>query len=295
MAVKDFGRDALMVSVHDAMGGNGKLFFVATLAAILAQGSRRAVENNLSVAAIDVCVVEMSLNSSNYNSIAGAVRPHAGDLMKSGKKITVESVREHLVYNEINGYHTLVVPDLGDAGLSPKFYRKVLSVLRTMFDVVMISVESGENNFPLQTLALEASHISLLVTSLRKNQLESAGKWIEGLRGRTKKSARWFDHRNIHLIVNCVEADDFPSDDISVFDLVEESLPGIPVMDFIPSYAYDGVVETRAGVEFDFHTENMTYPRLHKLGVWFAKKVGNGDQVLSAPKNMKEFITEEGT
>lgn len=293
MTVKDYDRDALVVSVCEAMPGNGKLFFVATLAAVLAQGSRKAMENYLSVDAIDVCLVEMAFDSSNLIPIVGAVHPNADDLVKSGRKITEKSIRANLVYNEELGYHTLLAPFNDAKGVSPKFYRHVLSVLRRMFDVVIVSVGSRENNLPLRDVALEASHISLLLTSLDQQQLEAAGKWVDDVTAPGKKRAGTFDRRDIHVVVHRAEIYDKDILPVEleqltvrrICDMVEEYLPGVPVTGIFITADYDGIIEVRgSGAEFKIHTERMDYPAFHNLGAALAKKVG---RVLAVPADME--------
>ena len=298
MTVKNYKRNALMVSVHDAMGGNGRLFFAATLAAILVQGSQRAVKNYLSVDKIDVCFVEIASQGSNCISIAGAAHPHAGELSDSGVKINAKSVQKYLIYNEVNGYHTLLAPVRDGISLPPKFYREVLSVLRKMFDVVIVGVESSEIDSPLRDVAMEAAHLSLLVTSVDREQLERAGKWVDEVTSLPgKKRARKFSRDDIRVIVNRADMYDRSFIPIEpeqltvdqVCDVVEEYLPGVAIMDVIPLYAYDGIIEVHgAGAEFTFHTDKMMYSIFHKLGNRFATMIY---RELAPPVGMDEFLT----
>ncbi|MBC9704843.1 MAG: hypothetical protein H9W81_07685 [Enterococcus sp.] len=264
MTVKDYDRDALVVSISDVQPGAGKLVMTLALAAVLAQCSREAMRTYQSIDAIDVCLVEVKGRSSDFMETLHVTSPTAADLARSGQKITKNSVRKHLVYNDELGFHTFLAPAQdGDAeGMTPEFYRDVVTVLREMFDVVILDTATGPREEPYLQMALQESDHTLLVASLW--MVDDTREWVQ----------KWGVDTADVLITRC---------DRNSWDEVKAPLAGVSFAGFFPPHVLDGALETDDRGNLMIDTSKMEYPGLFQLGSFYAEQVG---RVLARPATL---------
>ena len=133
--------EPLVLCVYSPKGGVGKTSISVNMAARLAYTTR-----------LQVCIVDLDIAFGNVGTRLGLYNPTVRELLNESH-IDGESLARNLVYDRRSGLFALLAPLRPETGtnrrkFSPAAYKKILSLLKERFDVVLLDcpVESARSS-----------------------------------------------------------------------------------------------------------------------------------------------------
>lgn|GEM_PF-3299308 len=190
--------EPLTICVYSPKGGVGKTSISVNLAARLAYTTR-----------LQVCIVDLDIAFGNVGTRLGLYNPTVRELLNESH-IDGESIARNLVYDRRSGLFALLAPLRPETGtnrrkFSPAAYKKILSLLRERFDVVILDCPVELRDPLVSGFALtEASQVVMVVNNEQATLLD-ARRAVEAM-CRPKDSQRLpglgIDPRNVGLVVN---------------------------------------------------------------------------------------------
>jgi len=199
----DTSRDGLVVTVTSSKGGSGKSSVAILLATQLAQSSKKAYEAGEAERPLDICVVDLDTFDGQLGFVLGHMTPTALNIALSENILDASLVKSNLVYNERMGVHALLAPVRGATAryTDPPFYQKVIRILRTMFDVVILDTSVQHYDDLIKTVALPEADAILLVTTLDIKSVKGLARWMDVAR-KPLPQGHGVDPSKIGIVVN---------------------------------------------------------------------------------------------
>lgn len=200
----DTSRNGLVTTVTSSKGGSGKSSVAVLLATQLAQSSKKAFDAGMTDRPLDICVVDLDTFDGQLGFVLGHMTPTALNIALSESILDAELVKTNLVYNERMGIHALLAPVRGATAryTDPPFYQKVIRILRTMFDVVILDTSVQHYDELIKTVALPEADAILLVTTLDIKSVKGLARWMDVARKPVLQGGHGVDHSKIGIVVN---------------------------------------------------------------------------------------------
>lgn len=178
---------------------------------------------------LKVCVVDLDVFDGQLGFLLGVNGPTSLDIALSGETLDAELVFKNLVYSPRMGFHALLTPVNGITGLNTGsvFYRKVINILRTLFDVVILDISSQQQTEAINRVALADSDAILLTTTLSIGSLNSTERWVERISEENKESGYNVDTKKVGVVIN----QSYKTPDVNP---LENFLPKVPKIVAIP-------------------------------------------------------------
>lgn len=157
---------------------------------------------------LKICIVETGWSD---NKLSHLLFPHKKDKttvlnLFLEEELTTESLIKHLVYDDGLGIHTLLgaVRKIDQRYISPIFYKKVISLLKGMFDLVILDVsdQQQDEEAKLWEMIFENADKTLLVTDLEPASLEGMEGWVNTARNGEAFGGYSVDPSKINIVVN---------------------------------------------------------------------------------------------
>ncbi len=190
--------EPLTICVYSPKGGVGKTSISVNLAARLAYTTR-----------LQVCIVDLDIAFGNVGTRLGLYNPTVRELLNESH-IDGESIARNLVYDRRSGLFALLAPLRPETGtnrrkFSPAAYKKILSILRERFDVVLLDCPVELRDPLVSGFALtEASRVVMVVNNEQATLLD-ARRAVEAM-CRPKDSQRLpglgIDPSTVGMVVN---------------------------------------------------------------------------------------------
>lgn len=190
--------EPLTICVYSPKGGVGKTSISVNLAARLAYTTR-----------LQVCIVDLDIAFGNVGTRLGLYNPTVRELLNESH-IDGESIARNLVYDRRSGLFALLAPLRPETGtnrrkFSPAAYKKILSLLRERFDVVLLDCPVELRDPLVSGFALtEASQVVMVVNNEQATLLD-ARRAVEAM-CRPKDSQRLpglgIDPSKVGMVVN---------------------------------------------------------------------------------------------
>lgn len=190
--------EPLVLCVYSPKGGVGKTSISVNLAARLAYTTR-----------LQVCIVDLDIAFGNVGTRLGLYNPTVRELLNE-PHIDGESLARNLVYDRRSGLFALLAPLRPETGVnrrkfSPAAYKKILSLLKERFDVVILDCPVELRDPLVSGFALpEAGKVCMVVNNEQATLLD-ARRAVEAM-CRPKDSQRLpglgIDPTNVGMVVN---------------------------------------------------------------------------------------------
>ncbi|MFN8016393.1 MAG: AAA family ATPase [Acidimicrobiia bacterium] len=190
--------EPLVVCVYSPKGGVGKTSISVNLAARLAYTTR-----------LQVCIVDLDIAFGNVGTRLGLYNPTVRELLNESH-IDGESLARNLVYDRRSGLFALLAPLRPETGtnrrkFSPAAYKKILSLLKERFDVVLLDCPVELRDPLVSGFALPEAGEVVMVVNNEQATLLDARRAVEAM-CRPKDSQRLpglgIDPNNVGMVVN---------------------------------------------------------------------------------------------
>lgn len=202
MSILSLDKDGIVVSVTSARGRSRKTTFSLLLATVLAKSSAKAVEKGLNKRSLDVCVLDMDLLELDMGFLIDQMNPNVLNIALSGSVFDAKLVKDNLIYQEAMGIHAMLGPVDADVHyLTPAFYQKLIGILRTMFDVVIIGTSPNIHDDFVQT-AIRESDAVLIITNPDIKSIKALARWINIAGTPLEDGDGGIDKTKIGIVVN---------------------------------------------------------------------------------------------
>lgn len=200
----DTSHNGIVITVTSALGGTGKSTVSSLLAAQFSKSSGKAVAEGKMERPLKVCVVDLDIFDGQLGFLLGVDGPTSLDIALSGETLDAELVFNNLVYSSRMDFHALLTPINGITGLNTGsvFYRKVINILRTLFDVIILDVSYQEQTNAINRMALSNSDAILLTTTLSLGSLKSTQQWIDTVSAKDEDLGYDIDMRKVGVVIN---------------------------------------------------------------------------------------------
>lgn len=201
---RDNNKNGLVITCTSPKGGSGKTTVGLLLATTIAQASQKAVEKGLTDKALSVCIIDIDVFDGQIGFVLGQRTPTALNIAVAESIIDAELVYNNLVYNERMGVHALLAPVRGLTAkiTTPKFYRNVVRILKTMFDVIIIDTSVQHYDDHIKMVALPEADAILLVTTLDVKSVMGLGRWMQVATAPREQGGHGADKHKMGVVVN---------------------------------------------------------------------------------------------
>lgn len=197
-------RMGLVTTVTSSKGGSGKSTVAVLLATQLAHSSRIAYEQGKIDRPLDICIVDLDTFDGQLGFVLGHMTPTALNIALSDSILDANLVKNNLVYNERMGIHALLAPVRGATAryTDPTFYSKVIKILKTMFDVVILDTSVQHYDDLIKTVALPLADAILLVTTLDIKSVKGLARWMDVASKPLEDGGHGVDRSKVGIVVN---------------------------------------------------------------------------------------------
>lgn len=231
-----------IIAVTSPRGGMGKTTMSSLLASQIVKSSETSYHEGTMERPLKVCVVDLDIVSPQQGIILDIKGPGALQLSLAGE-LTSELIRDTLAYSPELGYKALLGSFVGFGEMTEvkvvEMYRKTLSILRTMFDVIIVDTSSYPAGDLNQKIFEDADAI-LLATTTGITQFVSMRHWINNTLELRAKGEWDIDIHKVYLVINQVHSE-LPIDEprLKRANLGMPVLASIPVDPFVFQKFYD--------------------------------------------------------
>ncbi len=190
--------EPLVLCVYSPKGGVGKTSISVNLAARLAYTTR-----------LQVCIVDLDIAFGNVGTRLGLYNPTVRELLNEAH-LDSESLARNLVYDRRSGLFALLAPLRPETGtnrrkFSPITYKKILSLLKERFDVVILDCPVELRDPLVSGFALTQAGKIIMVVNNEQATLLDARRALEAM-CRPKDSQRLpglgLDPTTVGMVVN---------------------------------------------------------------------------------------------
>lgn len=200
----DTSHNGIVVTVTSSKGGSGKSTVASLLAAQVSKSSQKAYEEGKMERPLKVCLVDLDIFDGQLGFLLGMTKPTSLNIALSKDIFGPELVYNNLVYSSRMGFHALLAPMRGVTAFNTdaEFYRKVINLLRTMFDLVILDTSVQHYDALISNVALPDSDVVLLVTTLDIKSIAGMKRWIDTARTPVEKQGHGISMKKVGIVVN---------------------------------------------------------------------------------------------
>lgn len=200
----DTSHNGVVMTVTSSKGGSGKSTVASLLAAQIAKSSQKAAEQGAMVRPLKVCLIDLDVFDGQLGFLLGATKPTALNIALSTDLFGPELIQNNLIYSERMGFHALLAPMRGITAMhtDADFYAKVISILRTMFDVIILDTSVQHYDSLIKRVALPIADIVLFVTTLDIKSISGMSRWINTARTPADKGGHGINIKKVGIVVN---------------------------------------------------------------------------------------------
>ncbi len=190
--------EPLVLCVYSPKGGVGKTSISVNMAARLAYTTR-----------LQVCIVDLDIAFGNVGTRLGLYNPTVRELLNESH-IDGESIARNLVYDRRSGLFALLAPLRPETGtnrrkFSPAAYKKILTLLKERFDVIILDCPVELRDPLVSGFALTEAGQVVMVVNNEQATLLDARRALEAM-CRPKDSQRLpglgLDPTTVGMVVN---------------------------------------------------------------------------------------------
>lgn len=227
----DTSHTGRVVTVTSSKGGSGKSTVASLLAAQVAKSSQKAFEEGKMVRPLKVCLVDLDIFDGQLGFLLGVTKPTSLNIALSNDIFGPELIWNNLIHSSRMGFHALLAPMRGVTAMNtgPDFYRKVINILRTMFDLIILDTSVQHYDDLIKRVALPDADVILLVTTLDIKSIAGMKRWIDTARTPLEKQGHGISMKKVGIVVNQ------SSNDVSMDEeKLTSAATGVPKLIAIP-------------------------------------------------------------
>lgn len=200
----DTSKNGMVITCTSPKGGSGKSTVALMTATTLAQSSQKAYKQGLVEKPLSVIVVDMDVFDGQLSFVLGRIRPTALNIAVSDEVIDADLVAKNVIHHERMGIDALLAPARGQTAkvTTPKFYQKVIRILRTMYDVVILDTSVQHYDDHIKMVALPEADAILLITTLDRKSVLGMSRWMQVATTPREEGGHGVDKRKIGIVVN---------------------------------------------------------------------------------------------
>jgi MinD-like ATPase involved in chromosome partitioning or flagellar assembly len=193
----------LIFASTSSKGGSGKTTVAICTASMIYHSSRLAAERGARERPLSVCLVDMDTRDGQIGFLLGQTTPTALNIFVAPKK-DVETIREHLIYDERLGIHVLLAPKRARTAdyLTPEFYQDIIQKLSTMFDVVILDTSVNYLDPLLGSVVLPISDAVMFVTNLSIGSVYGMNRWMDEVTSPADAGGSGISKEKIGVVIN---------------------------------------------------------------------------------------------
>lgn len=283
----DTDHNGVVVTVTSSKGGSGKSTVASLLAAQIAKSSEKATQEGKMERPLKVCLVDLDIFDGQLGFLLGFTKPTSLNIALSKDIFGPELIYNNLVYSSRMGFHALLAPIRGTTAMhtGPDFYGKVINLLRTMFDVIILDTSVQYYDDLIKRVALPDSDVILLVTTLDIKSISGMSRWINTARTGKSQGGHDVNMKKVGIVVNQ------SSDSVSMDeDKLISAAAGVPLLVAIP---LDTIAVQAAGNNNRLENVIEAHPQLgaayFSLARKLTKNIGIGVDI-----NLSPLIDDQG-
>lgn len=188
----------LTISVMSPKGGAGKSTTAIALAGAIAKCSAAAGHP------LRVVLVDLDTRDGQLGSLIGKYTPTSLNI-RLAPAVNAQTVTRHLIPDKFLGIDTLVAPvnPTNAADVGPEFYRKVIQVLKTTHDVVILDCSVSYMD-KLLGVGFALSDQILLVTTVATTSVQGMARALTWMFNKREKEGLGIDRNKVGIVANGV-------------------------------------------------------------------------------------------
>lgn len=283
----DTSHNGVVVTVTSSKGGSGKSTVASLLAAQISKSSEKATKEGKMERPLKVCLVDLDIFDGQLGFLLGFTKPTSLNIALSKDIFGPELIYNNLVYSSRMGFHALLAPIRGTTAMhtGPDFYGKVINLLRTMFDVIILDTSVQYYDDLIKRVALPDSDVILLVTTLDIKSISGMSRWITTARTAKAKGGADVNMKKVGIVVNQ------SSDSVSMDeDKLISAAASVPLLVAIP---LDTIAVQAAGNNNRLENVIEAHPQLGAAYFSLARKLTKNLD-LGIEVNLSPLIDDEG-
>ena len=185
------------VAVTSSKGGSGKSTTALMLATTVAQSSIAAGRP------LKVALVDLDARDGQVSTLIGTYLPTAYNLW-TAQAWDVEAVARAMVHVDDLSIDCLLAParPRTSQGVGTEFYRHVIRVLRSMYDVVILDTSANYLDPATWEVALVESTSILLVTTLANTSIQGMSRAVRDITDSVEVGGLGIGRENLSIVVN---------------------------------------------------------------------------------------------
>lgn len=168
------------ISMSGSKGGAGKSSMTATLASVLVDASKKAVEQGLAERPLKVLVWDMDVTDGQIGFLTGNSSPTVVNLHKEG--INKDSLDKNIIHDENWGIDLLLAAKrpMASKDITSEWYADLLKRLRKRYDYILIdtSVNYMWEGSHLEKVCYRLSDLIVFTTEPNVSSVNSMTRWL---------------------------------------------------------------------------------------------------------------------
>lgn len=200
----DTTHNGVVITVTSSKGGSGKSTVASLLAAQIAKSSQKAADQGAMTRPLKVCLIDLDVFDGQLGFLLGKTKPTALNIALSTDLFGPELIHNNLIYSDRMGFHALLAPMRGITAMHTdfQFYSKVINILRTMFDVIILDTSVQYYDNLIKRVALPAADVVLFVTTLDIKSISGMSRWINAAKTPENKGGHGINMKKVGIVVN---------------------------------------------------------------------------------------------
>lgn len=228
----EFGRNGKIFTVTSSKGGSGKSTVALLTGATLALSSKKAYDEGRIDEPLRVCVVDLDTFDGQLGFVLNQSMPTSLNIALANTPMDEQLVWNNLIYSERMGFHALLAPVRGVTAryTDAHFYTKVINMLRSMFDVVILDTSVQHYDDIIKSVALPLADAVLLVTTLDMKSVKGMARWMKVASEPTHEGGHNLDLKKVGVVVNgSLHNVGIGKDELVVASMGAKNLANIPL------------------------------------------------------------------
>lgn len=180
---------------------------IAYLTSIMIQETTRAAANRgFRHSGSKVVFVDLELSIGQVGGITGATEPSVSSLNHL-EALTPETVSKALTVDKETGITLLLAPTSSRDFLkyTPDYYKKLINVLQTMFDVVMLNISEEYGDIEYAKMAYTIADKVIVAASVKPGGIYGLARWMDTALAPTENNGLGIKRENLFVVFNQVE------------------------------------------------------------------------------------------
>lgn len=199
-----FNRNGKVITVTSSKGGSGKSTVALLAASTMALSSQKAYDQGLIEEPLRVCLVDLDTFDGQIGFVLNQSVPTSLSIALANIPPDEELVWKNLVYSERMGFHSLLAPVRGVTAryTDARFYTQIITLLKSMFDVVILDTSVQHYDEIIKRVALPMADAILLITTLDIKSVKGLARWMKVAAEAPEDGGHGLNMDKVGIVVN---------------------------------------------------------------------------------------------